>query len=103
MAKKLVDGKFVELDREQIINVSKPIFYGYLFIAGVRMLNNGSSSGVGTIMGLSVMASITFVSAGLAKGVDEDWRAFLDLISVISLLFAVLFGSYLAAAISLGV
>lgn len=101
MAGKIIDGDVVKLDRDELVNISKPLFYGYVFIAGISMLSV-STSYAGTLLGISGLAAITFVSAALAQGMEEDWSSFLDLIAITSLLMTVLFGSYTAASLSLG-
>lgn len=101
MAKQLLEDEVVSLDREELVRISKPLFYGYVFMAGVS-LSSYSSTYAGTLLGLSGLASLTFVSAALSQSVKDGWRSFLDLISVVSLLMVVLFGSYTAAALSLG-
>lgn len=102
MPKQLLREEVVKLDREQLVEISKPLFYGYVFMAGVSLATY-SKAYAGTLLGLSGLAALTFVSAGLAQGMKDGWRSFLDLISITSLLMAVLFGSYTAAALSLGI
>ncbi len=99
MGSKIIERDVVSLDREALIRISKPLFYGYTFIAGVAMTM--STAYAGTLMGLAVLASLTFVSAALAEGMEEDWQSFLDLIAITALLLAVLFASYTSAALSM--
>jgi hypothetical protein len=102
MDKDLIEGDVVDLEREEIIRVAKPLFYGYIFMAGINMMV-ASYSYSGVLLGISGLASLSFVSAAFAQGVKEDWQSFLDLISVTTLLLTVLFGTYAAAKLSMGV
>lgn len=88
------------LDRSALISSASTLFYGYVFLAGVSLLTQ--STHTGTFIGLSILCSISFVSSAIGKGVEDDWSAFLDLIALISLLTAVIFGSYMAAVFSFG-
>ncbi len=99
MGGKIIDGNVVDLEREALIDISKPLFYGFTFIAGVALTINPPYAG--TLLGLAVLASLTFVSAALAEGMEDDWKAFLDLIAITALLMAVLFASYTSAALSM--
>ena len=100
MSGKIVKGDVIDLDRSEFIEVSKPLFYAYTFLAGLNMLisTNGYA---GTFMGMAGLASLTFVSAALAKGVKNDWQSLLDLISITTLLMTVLFGTYAAVHLSM--
>lgn len=100
MSGKIVEGKVIDLDRSELIDVSKPLFYANIFLAGLNMLTP-SSAYSGTFLGISGLASLTFVSAALAKGVKNDWQSLLDLISITTLLMTVLFGTYLAVKLSM--
>lgn len=102
MATKIIDGKVLDLDRSELIEVAKPLFYGYVFLAGLSLVNY-STNYAGTLLGMSGLASLSFVSAALAEGVKNDWKSLLDLISIISLLLTVLFGTYAAAILSMGI
>lgn len=104
MTRKIFDGKVLDFDRSELIEVAKPLFYGYVFLAGVEILSSTTSYvpvHVGTLLGMSGLASLAFVSAALAEGVEDDWKSLLDLISITSLLSAVLFGTYIAFRFSM--
>lgn len=81
----------VEVDREKLVDVSKPLFYGYLFLAAF------TSQYTGTLLGLASTASLCFVSATLASSVKDDWQSVLDMIALITLLVAVATGALFAA------
>ncbi|WEL19529.1 hypothetical protein [Candidatus Nanohalococcus occultus] len=85
----------VDLDREKLVDASKPLFYGYLFLAGI------TSQYTGTLLGLASTASLCFVSATLASSVEDDWQSVLDMIALITLLVAVSAGAFFAAMTSL--
>ena len=101
MTGKIIEGKVLDLDRSELIDISKPVFYGYIFLAGVNMMLS-STNYAGTLLGVSGLASLAFVSAGLAEGVKDDWKSVLDLISITSILLTVLFSTYTAAKLSTG-
>jgi hypothetical protein len=101
MTGKIVDGRVLDLDRSELIEISKPLFYGYVFLAGISMLLT-TNQYAGALLGVSGLASLAFVSAGLAEGVKDDWQALLDLVSVTSLLLTVFFSTYTAVHLSMG-
>lgn len=101
MPRKIMEEDLIELDRELLVEVSKPLFYGYIFLAGIGLLGYPMKH-TGTLLGISGLAAITFVSAALARGVNGEWKSFIDLISITSLLMAILFGCYVATSISFG-
>lgn len=86
-------------DRDSLIEISKPIFYGYVFLAGITI--NMSPQYSGTMLGIATMAGIGFVSAGLSGSVDEKWQRLIDIMSVVTVLGALLAGSYIAVSLSL--
>ncbi len=86
------------LDNSRLIEVSKPLFYGLIFLAGLSFTTSSAVSG--TLFGLAVLSAITFVSAALAESLEDDWKRFLDLIAVTSLLLVVLFSAYTSAMLS---
>lgn len=81
----------VELDREKLVDVSKPLFYGYLFLAGI------TTEYTGALLGLASTASLCFVSATLASSVEDDWQSVLDIIALMTLLVAVASAAFFAA------
>ncbi len=89
----------LDVSQEMLVEISRPLFYGFAFLTGASLLV--SVNFAGTMMGLAVLSSIAFVSAGLAKELEDDWTRFLDVISVTSLLMVVLFASLTAARLSL--
>jgi len=54
----------------------------------------------GTLLGVGMISAIAFVSAGLSKSLDGDWQKFMNIVSVLIVLMAVLAGSYVAAMLS---
>ncbi|MFB6190991.1 MAG: hypothetical protein ABEJ64_01035 [Candidatus Nanohaloarchaea archaeon] len=89
----------LRLSQQRLMDVSKPLFYGLTFMAGISLAVSPAFSG--TLLGQAVLASIAFVAAGLGEELDDDWARFLDLISVTSLLMVVLFAAYTAARLSM--
>jgi len=89
----------LELDQEVLIKISKTLFYGFSFLAGVSLMV--SINFAGTMFGLAVLSSITLISAGLADAVGEDWARFLDVVAVSSLMVVLLFASFTAARLSM--
>jgi len=95
----MVQSVDFDADKDLLINISKPLFYGYMFLTGVAIAVHPGIAG--TMMGISVMAAITFVSAGFSDSLEGDWGRFLEIISVITLMASLLAASYTAAIISL--
>jgi len=93
-------GKMVDLDREKIMEVAKALFYGYVFLAGIGLLTDHSYTG--TLFGLAVLSSLTLTSMAISEGIRDDWQRFLDLIAILTLMLAVLFGSYISLALATG-
>lgn len=87
-----------EVDRDALISISKPLFYGFTFIAGVTI--TVSPAYAGTLLGIAMISAITFVSAGLSDMLEGDWQRFMEIISILVLLTGVLAGSYVAAMLS---
>lgn len=96
----IIESDVLDLDRSELIRISKPLFFGYIFLSGVMMYTG--SEFAGTMFGLAVLNSLTFISAALAEGMKTDWKRFLDVIAIFTLLLAVLFGSYISLALSMG-
>jgi len=96
----MVDRINFDADKELLIKVSKPLFYGYIFLTGIAMMVQPKIAG--TMMGVSVMAAIAFISAGISDSVSKDWSSFMEIVSIMTLMASLLAASYLAAAISLG-
>lgn len=94
----MTDKQRFEVNKEELIGVAKPLFYGFAFIAGVTM--TVSPAYAGTLLGIAMISAIAFVSAGLSETLDEDWQRFMEIIAVLILLTAVLAGSYAAAMLS---
>ena len=92
------DDKSFSVDQEQLIDVAKPLFYGFTFMAGITMMI--SPAYAGTLLGVAMISAITFVSAGLSETLESDWQRFMDIISILVLLIAVLAGAYVAAMLS---
>lgn len=86
------------LDREQVFKAAKPLFYGFMILTAFAMI--GDSGLAGTMLGIGVMALIAVVSSSLADSMNDDWSRFLDIISIVTLLSAVLASSYMAALLS---
>lgn len=86
------------IDRESLIEISKPLFYGFSFLAAISLMVSPVFSG--TLLGVAVMAAISFVAAGLADTMTEDWERFTEIISVVTLLGAVVTASYVATLLA---
>lgn len=86
------------VNREQLIKASKPLFYGFTFMAGISI--TVSPGYAGTMLGIGMVAAIGFVSAALSECLEGDWKKFMEIISVLVVLTAVLAGSYMAAMLS---
>ncbi|MFB6145723.1 MAG: hypothetical protein ABEJ99_04440 [Candidatus Nanohaloarchaea archaeon] len=89
----------LNLDPADLQKTSKPLFYGFTFLSGVTMIVSPKISGV--LLGVATMAAIAFVSGGLSDVLDEDWKKFMHIVGLVTLLGAVLAGSWIAAALSL--
>lgn len=87
------------LDREKVFKASKPIFYGFVALTAFTIQVSPAFSG--TMLGIGVMALIAVVSSSLADSMNDDWSRFLDIISIVTLMSAVLASSYMAALLSL--
>lgn len=94
----IMEDVALDMDREQLMKVAIPLFYGYAAMAALSLV--GMPRYAGNIMGLAMIPAITIVSAGFSKGVEGDWKSLLDLISVISLLAALLLGTYVSATLA---
>jgi hypothetical protein len=94
----MVEEQSFSVEREHLVKISKPLFYGFTFMAGVALTI--SPPYAGTLLGISMMAAVGFVAAGLSESLDGDWQKFLDIVSVLVILTAVLAGSYIAAMLS---
>lgn len=94
----MVEEQNFSVKRDQLIKISKPLFYGFTFMAGISI--TVSPSYAGTLLGIAMIAAVGFVSAGLSDTLDGDWQRFMDIVSVLVILTAVLAGSYVAAMLS---
>lgn len=93
-----MEEKSFSVEREQLIKISKPLFYGFTFMAGISI--TVSPAYAGTLLGIGMISAIGFVSAGLSETLNGDWQRFMDIVSVLVVLTAVLSGSYIAAMLS---
>lgn len=93
--------KIIELDREKLMEVSKALFYGYVFLAGVSLTINHEQTG--TLFGLAVLSSLSMAAMAISEGLKEDWQKFLDSIAIITLMLAIIFGSYISLTLATGV
>lgn len=87
-----------DIDRESLIEVSKPLFYGFIGLSAVAMIV--STPLAGSFMGVAMMAAISFVAASLADSMDEDWERFTEIIAVVTLLGSLITASYLATLLA---
>ena len=94
----MVEEQSFSVERDQLIRISKPLFYGFIFLAGVALTI--SPAYAGTLLGIGIISAIGFVSAGLSESLEGDWQRFMDIVSVLIILTAVLAGSYIAAMLS---
>jgi hypothetical protein len=97
-SKIMSEEKDFSVERDQLIKISKPLFYGFTFLAGISLTI--SPAYAGTLLGVGMISAIAFVSAGLSKSLDGDWQKFMNIVSVLIVLMAVLAGSYVAAMLS---
>jgi hypothetical protein len=95
----MVDTNIDLAEDDKLIEISKPLFYGFTFLAALTV--NVSPAYAGTLLGVAIMSSICFVSIGLSSTVNEDWQRVLQIISVVSLLGALLAGAYISAMLSM--
>lgn len=86
------------VDQEDLIKTSKPLFYGFAFMASIALVV--APGFAGTILGVAMMAAITLVAAGLSDTLNDDWGRFMDIVAVVTLLGAVLGGAYIATILS---
>jgi len=91
---------WLNVDNNKLIEASKPLFYGFVVLAAFVFSKSPGFSGA--VLGVSVMAALTFVSASLTDILDEEYRKFAEVIAVSTLLFAVLAASYISFALSVG-
>lgn len=94
----MVEEQSFSVERDQLVSISKPLFYGFAFMAGISL--SVSPAYAGTLLGIGMISAVGFVSAGLSDSLDGDWQRFMDMISVLIVLTAVLAGSYVAAMLS---
>lgn len=94
----MVEEQSFSIERDQLVNISKPLFYGFVFMAGIVLPT--SPAYAGTLLGIGMISAIAFVSAGLSESLEGDWQRFMDIISVLIVLTAVFAGSYIAAMLS---
>lgn len=93
-----MDEDWIEIDNEKLIEVSKPLFYGFVILSAFTI--GAAPAYAGALLGVGVMAALSFVSAGLANLMDEDYMKLAEIISVTTLLMAVLSASYIAFSLS---
>ncbi len=86
------------INKDSLIEASKPLFYGFTFLSGISMMATPSMTGA--FLGVGVMAAITFIAAGLSDALDEDWKKFMEMIAVMTLLGSVLAAGYISTMIS---
>lgn len=91
------DAEF-EVDDDLLLEVSKPLFYGFSLITGASILV--STSLAGSMLGMTVLTAIAVVSSGIAESMNKKWSDLLETIAVASILFAVVFASYFAMMLS---
>lgn len=89
---------WIDLDNERLIEVSKPLFYGFVILAAFTIIS--APAYAGALLGVAVMAAITFVSAGLTDLLEEDYLKLAEIISVTTLLAATLGAAYIAFSLS---
>lgn len=89
-----LDSLTLEMDRSELLNVAKPLLYSYTALAALSMV--AFPRYAGNMIGLAMIPAIAVVSAGLSESVKGDWQKVLDLISVLSILTALLLGSYVS-------
>lgn len=94
----MVEEQNFSVERDQLIRISKPLFYGFAFMAGISF--TVSPAYAGTLLGIGMISAVAFVSAGLSDSLNGDWQKFMDIVSVLIILTAVLAGSYVAAMLS---
>ncbi len=94
----MVEEQSFSIERDQLIRISKPLFYGFTFMAGISL--TVSPAYAGTLLGIGMISAVAFVSAGLSDSLDGDWQRFMDIVSVLVVLTAILAGSYIAAMLS---
>jgi hypothetical protein len=92
------DDLSLEIDREQFVKVARPLFYGYVAMAAFSLV--AMPEYAGNMFGLALIPAISMVSASLSKGVKGDWQSFLDVISLLSLLAALLLGTYVSSILA---
>lgn len=95
----MIDSDMKLADEDRLIRVSKPIFYGFVFMAAVAL--NSSTAFSGTLLGVAIMSSICFIAAGISDMVNDDWQRVLQILALVSLLGALLSGAYLSAILSM--
>lgn len=94
----MIDEDTPSVDRESLIEVSKPLFYGFTFMAALTM--TVSPQFAGTLLGVAVMAAVSFVAAGLSDIMQDDWKRFMDIVAIVTLLGSVLAASYISTLLA---
>lgn len=92
------ENKIFTIDKDSLIDASKPLFYGFVFLSGMSMMTSPSMTG--TFLGVAIMAAITFIAAGISDTLDKDWRRFMEMIAVMTLLGSILAAGYIATMLS---
>ena len=96
---KMIDETEFSVDPKLIQESAKPLFYGYTFLTGLTL--NQSPAYAGTLLGTALLAAISLVAAGFTDGIEDDWKRLMEIVSVVSLLCAVMAASYLAMGLSM--
>ncbi|MFB6144183.1 MAG: hypothetical protein ABEJ98_02625 [Candidatus Nanohaloarchaea archaeon] len=95
----MIDETEFSVDPELLQESAKPLFYGFTFLAGLTLTT--APAYAGTLLGTGLLAAVSFVSAGLTDGLEEDWGRLMEIVAVVSLLGAVMAASYLAMVLSM--
>ncbi len=86
----------LDAEPEEIRDIIRPVFYGFTVLAAATLLASlGRSSG--TLVTLSVLLAVSYVSAGFAELLEDKWSSLLKAVAVAGLLLAVLFSAFLPA------
>lgn len=88
----------IEVDKDRMIEMSKPLFYGFVVLSAVSLLKFPSYAG--TLLGVAMLAAITLIASGIGEMLEDDWSNFMEIIAMVTLMSAILAGSYLATVLS---
>ncbi len=86
------------ISTEKTVEVAKPIFYGFTILSAFALSLDPSYAG--TLLGVAVMAAVSFVSATIADMLEGDWKELTEAISLLTLLAAVLAASYVSTLLA---